>query len=287
LLRLKIKCHQTGKFNSFTATLTILKPLLSAHSQRFINSISEFFIPFRLFGRWIKQNWVGLALVQISAMAIGILTYQKTPEIILGVASLTPGWLKENHIRTFIENLRDAEMQNRLEDFWRSPRNGNEVNELKNLRFQLLKPGQKKPDNPRSFQLAFELNKAEPAEITRQRIQKTVASHFQSRPEIQKILAANTDQNKKLGLQIDSLKNLMIELEKPNSVKNYAPILRSVLAIIQNQRDSTALRSNVDISVNSISIKPQKNPRPAVLVVLLLESFAFLFFFLRFLWKGY
>lgn len=79
----------------------------------------------------------------------------------------------------------------------------------------------------------------------------------------------------------------MIELEKPNSVKNYAPILRSVLAIIQNQRDSTALRSNVDISVNSISIKPQKNPRPAVLVVLLLESFAFLFFFLRFLWKGY
>lgn len=264
-----------------------MNPPLSTHNQSFTKSVADFFIPFQRFGRWLIQNWITVLIVQILAFGLAIRQYLNTPESIHGQAILSTGWLPTSDLKGFFENLRDAEIQNKLDDFWLKESNLHDGNELKNVKFLLSKSGGKKSVDIHSFQVSFEQNKVEPTTITEKRLINAMDLQLKSRSDIQQIIYKNLLLKRKLDLQKDGLQLVIQELAERNVEIKHKPILSIILKDIQHQSDSLARRSDLDISIASISTQSQVNSKPSILIFLLIEASAGLFFFIRFLLKGY
>lgn len=226
-------------------------------------------------------------LVQIFAFCLGVFTYHETPDILKGEANLTTGWLPTNYLNTYFENLRDAEIQNKLEDFWGSKSNEEDENEIKKITLLLPKAGEKKTIDTYGFRLSFELKKVESTRETENRLLKVLNLNLKPRPEIQRILTGHISQANKLSQFVDSLNQLEEELKNGKTLFKNTPILISVRKEIQYRRDSIRHRCNLDISVKSLSVERHKNLKPTIFLILLVESLAGLFYFSRFLWKGF
>jgi hypothetical protein len=262
-------------------------PIVSpSQNQSFSDSYSEFYRPFRDFAFWVRRNFLLVIAVQIVAFGTAFWQYQASPGVIHGKARISTGWIFTKDLYRFFEDLRDAELQNRLGEFWPEAAFLKDGNDLENLRLLLNRNNEKSTIDSLHFQVLFDQSKKEDDKKTSQRLEKAFKAIVEPRPDISRKIKSHYSKAFKYKMRADSLYSQLKQMEKVELLKEKNNIFSSFYDELQFNSDSLTRRSSVGFKVAYISKEETKSKKPAIILFLSIQAVAGLLFLIRFLLTG-
>lgn len=245
-------------------------------------SIRELALVAKIFWGWVKKNIGLIAAGQVLCFLIGYSVYQSTDELVECKARICTNRMPAVQLAPFFEALRDAELKNQLDLFWKKGGYNQDGNDVENLRLWLPKDKTKYAVDSNHFLIQFQQNFTEPDSNTAARLGRIIAPCAKEIRQIKSLLEGNKLTAERSAKYSEFFKNYLTKNSSNMTISDFK-FLHDLYKEFDSGKEKSARESELIFNVEKIEKQVFKPKKIAVFSFLGTEILMVLFFLLRFL----
>ena len=228
----------------------------------------EFLEPMRLFWTWCRAHFVPLLAAQVLILGIGAYVYVSTPLVQAGSAEIWMKWPATNQLSFFFEELRDAELNGHLPEFWQK-KTGIAQDLILDARLRIPQPGEPKTLDSKKFVLDFTIGKGVDYPVVSAELKDMVSYTISHQAKIKTLVAANQTSQGKLDEALQHLRQIRKAVAPGVGIDSSVLFLENYFT---QGKANPVIQTQVQLDVKALTITLGKSKRMALLCIFGLEG---------------